>query len=286
MRWLAQLVQDLGYAGRSFRRSPGFTLVALLSLTLGIGATTAIFSVIYGVLIAPVSVREAGRDLGARGPGGRQPRRAHLQPRRGREMAALPAFSDGDGDLDRDGAADRRVRPRASAASCSPANAFNFLGVPPVIGRTLQPSDIARGRHGGAGRRPQPRALAAAVPRQPRRPRQDAPSERSAAHHRRRDAAAVRVVWERRLLAAAVADARGPAVDQPDRPARAGRVEAGRRGTAARVAPAARAGEAGTPSRQQGFTTPARATTSTSPSRAARCGPACSCCSARSRSCC
>src|SRR4029450_715653 len=47
------LVQDLGYALRSFRRSPAFVLVALLSLTLGLGAPSAIFSVIYGVLIAP-----------------------------------------------------------------------------------------------------------------------------------------------------------------------------------------------------------------------------------------
>src|SRR4029453_2186044 len=52
-RWLEPLIQDLGYALRSFRRSPAFVLVALLSLTLGIGATSSIFSVIYGVLIAP-----------------------------------------------------------------------------------------------------------------------------------------------------------------------------------------------------------------------------------------
>ena len=59
-RWLEPLVQDLGYAIRSFRRSPAFVLVALLSLTLGIGATSAIFSVIYGVLIAPYPYARPG----------------------------------------------------------------------------------------------------------------------------------------------------------------------------------------------------------------------------------
>ena len=59
-RWLETLTQDLGYAVRSFRRSPAFVLVALLSLTLGIGATSAIFSVIYGVLICALPYAQAG----------------------------------------------------------------------------------------------------------------------------------------------------------------------------------------------------------------------------------
>ena len=59
-RWLEALAQDLGYAVRSFRRSPAFVLVALLSLTLGIAATSAIFSVIYGVLIAPYPYARPG----------------------------------------------------------------------------------------------------------------------------------------------------------------------------------------------------------------------------------
>src|SRR3954470_25057565 len=94
MRWLAELVQDLGYAVRSFRRSTGFTLVAILSLTLGIGATSAIFSVVYGVLIDPYPYARPAEIWApeARAVDGRG---GHTYlPGEVAEMAALPAFSD------------------------------------------------------------------------------------------------------------------------------------------------------------------------------------------------
>ena len=63
VRWLDNLGRDLRYAFRALRRSPGFTVTAVLTLAFGLGVNTAIFTLIYSLALRPLPV-------GHRAPGG------------------------------------------------------------------------------------------------------------------------------------------------------------------------------------------------------------------------
>src|SRR5690242_16415073 len=61
LRWLEDIIQDLRYGLRQLRRNPGFTIVAVITLALGIGANTAIFSLIDAVMLKSLPVADPGQ---------------------------------------------------------------------------------------------------------------------------------------------------------------------------------------------------------------------------------
>src|SRR5882762_9227219 len=132
----------LRYAFRQLLKNPGFTAVAVLTLALGIGAATALFSVIYGVLLSPYPYAKP-QEIWT--PGLLSPKaNQRMRPYRLNEyleMARLPAFSDvmatGPGSVLLTG----EFAPESIRGIQVSGNAFQFLGVPPLIGRKNQPSE-------------------------------------------------------------------------------------------------------------------------------------------------
>jgi putative ABC transport system permease protein len=140
----ASVTQDVKYALRTLCRSPGFTLVAVLILALGIGANTSIFSLVSAVLLRPLPFEAPERlvvlwaDLTARGG----PSRVEPTPAdyvdwktRSRSFADMAAMESRTYNLTGDGEPERLVGLRTTA------NLFSLLGLQPILGRTFTADD-------------------------------------------------------------------------------------------------------------------------------------------------
>ncbi|MGD8453996.1 MAG: ABC transporter permease [Phycisphaerae bacterium] len=156
---MSALLQDLRYAARTLWRSPGFALVVILTLSLGIGASTAIFSVVHGVLLRPLPFADADHlvVLWSRLPG-----------LNGEGLVLGDLFNDEDGvfspamyfeikDQSRvfddvailhthsftltEGGVPERVRGMRASAWC-----LATLGAKPALGRVFSPADDDPGR--------------------------------------------------------------------------------------------------------------------------------------------
>jgi predicted permease len=144
LRLLDELRGDVRYAARLLRRSPAFTTIAILCLALGIGANTAIFTLVDAALLRSLPVADPGRlvvvqSLDPRGLGGSSfsyPQFADLREHAG---AVADTFAYASIDLNLS-AGDLTDAPKGLLVS---DNYFAVLGVQPAIGRGFAPSDEA-----------------------------------------------------------------------------------------------------------------------------------------------
>jgi predicted permease len=136
--------QDLRYGLRVLWKSPGLTAVALVSLSLGIGATTAIFSVVYGVLISPYPYARTKEIWAPEIRNARNPRQSRniYHPNEYPQVGKLPAFAEVMATSPENRLLTGNAAPENFTSVLVTANAFQFLGVEPVLGRTILPSDV------------------------------------------------------------------------------------------------------------------------------------------------
>ncbi len=141
--WLESLVADVRYALRSLARSPVFTVVAILSLALGIGANTAIFSLTNALLLRPLPVRDPGSlvQVTQKGDFGNSFTNPLWEQIRDRQevFSGAFAYSDRRFNLTAGGLARRTTGALVSGGF------FSTLGVLPAAGRLLDRADDVRG---------------------------------------------------------------------------------------------------------------------------------------------
>ena len=139
--WLSEWWRDAAHAMRQVRRAPAFALLVMTTLALGIGATTAIFSAVHAILLAPLPFRQPERLV-------RVMRETPLGPRQSasvgdylefqrttKSLSALTSYTLSTGNLAGYGAPQRVIIARVSS------NFFDVLGVRPAIGRNFTAAD-------------------------------------------------------------------------------------------------------------------------------------------------
>ena len=150
VNWIQDFFQDLRYGLRMLRKSPGFTAVAMLSLALGIGATTAMFSLIYAVLLHPFPYAGADRIMNPVFIDEKHPDQPLWFPlsqaqfddlRLAAPVDSLLGFNNTHMEITGGGL------PEDVWGIYLTENAGTFFGVRPLLGRNLEASDAENGGH-------------------------------------------------------------------------------------------------------------------------------------------
>lgn len=138
---LETLLQDLRFGARMLKKNPGFTLIAVLTLGLGIGATTAIFSVVYHVLLKPLPYQAPEQLVWVWGEQAARKQAPHTPAdfldyqRRNLSFAQMAAFRN------MSFAVGSAAQPERVDGRIVSANYFALLGVAPHLGRSFAPED-------------------------------------------------------------------------------------------------------------------------------------------------
>lgn len=150
IEWLREFVQDLEYAARLLSRTPGFALVAVLTLALGIGATSAVFTVVHAVLLEGLPYKDAERLHLVRTvyPDGTE------YPLSAPDFMSVQALARS---LDRVEAHSRTIfalsglgEPREARGARVSKGLFEMLGIGAALGRPFHPDEHQPGRTGVA----------------------------------------------------------------------------------------------------------------------------------------
>ena len=141
------MIKDVRYAFRALARQPGFTAVAVITLALGIGANTAIFSVVYGVLLRPLDYPQAERLVALRETNALKQPDAQIAPgnflewqRQSTVFSDLAAYRTVSYNLTGDGEPERLLSGRVSTGL------FKTLRVQPIAGRDFLAEEDQPGR--------------------------------------------------------------------------------------------------------------------------------------------
>ena len=151
--YMSDLTNDIRYGLRAFGRAPAFTTVALLTIALGIGATTAIFSVVNAVILQPLPYPESdrivqvwmdNRRMGLKEDLHSWPNWADLREQNA-VFASMAAYATGGYNVTA-GCREGDCEPRRIAAAFSTADLFDVLRVAPAMGRVFTAQETEPGR--------------------------------------------------------------------------------------------------------------------------------------------
>src|ERR1041384_3829113 len=142
------LLQDVRHALRTLRKSPGFAATAILTLALGIGASTAVFTVVDSVILKPLAFPDSGHLVAAwervrflgENPVGPNPRHVDIWQKRATAFRGMTFLRQLPVGMALDSG-----HPRLTGAVACLSSLFDILQVQPLLGRSFVAEDGAKG---------------------------------------------------------------------------------------------------------------------------------------------